>query len=248
MSVLGKHAVVTGGGSGIGLAITKALSKAGANVTIMGRNKQRLDKVAEEYKNINVVTVDITNEDSVKSAIQKTCDIAPIDILINNAGDAKSAPFHKTDYSSWQHMINLNLNGTFLMTSAVISDMRDRNFGRIINIASTAGLKGYAFMAPYTAAKHGVVGLTRSVALELSNTDVTINAICPGFTNTDLVNNGLKNIMAKANCTYEEALLKMLSTDNQPRLIEPEEIAEKVIWLCNNDKNGEAILMSGDDE
>jgi NAD(P)-dependent dehydrogenase (short-subunit alcohol dehydrogenase family) len=144
-------------------------------------------------------------------------------------------------------MINLNLNGTFLMTNAVITDMRERNSGRIINIASTAGLKGYAFMAPYAAAKHGVVGLTRAVALELSNTDITINALCPGFTNTDLVNNGLKNIMAKKDCTREEALKDMLSTDGQERLIEPEEIAEKVIWLCNNDANGRAILITGDD-
>jgi 3-hydroxybutyrate dehydrogenase len=247
MSLSGKHAVVTGGGSGIGLAVTLALYEVGATVTIMGRNLARLEEAAMGKDEINKITVDITDEGSVLEAFKKADNIAPIDILVNNAATADTIPFHKTDLDRWKKMIDLNLTGTFLTTNAVIGNMRNRNFGRIINIASTAGLKGYGNMAGYTAAKHGVLGLTRAVALELMNTDVTINALCPGFTNTDLVKRGLKNIMAKTGKTEQEALQGMLSVDGQQRLIEPEEIAEKVIWLCHNDENGRAILISGDE-
>lgn len=245
MSLSGKHAVVTGGGTGIGLAISNSLINAGAMVTIMGRNEARLEKVVKNNRFMAAVRADITDEESVKQAVQKALSYAPIDILVNNAGNAESKPFHQTDYENWKHMIDINLNGTFLMTRAVIESMIERNSGNIINVASTAGLKGYAFMAGYSAAKHGIVGMTRSIAAELSNSNIRANALCPGFVNTNLVRNGIKSIITKHGCSEEEALERMLGQDNQPRLIEPEEVGEQAVWLCNNDVNGQAILMDG---
>ena len=250
MTLKGKHAVVTGGATGIGLAITMALCAAGASVTIMGRNKKRLDKIAASEENVSAIAMDVTNQTSVKNAFSAASKISPISILINNAGSAKTDPFHKISYEKWQKMLDVNLTGVFLTTQAALADIKAAKNGRIINIASTSGLKGHAYASAYSAAKHGVIGLTRSLSIELSKTEITVNAICPGFTNTDIVAQALENITAKTGRSREEALNDLLATDGQKRLVEPDEVADEVLKLCdpkNRSINGKAIVMNGDE-
>lgn len=243
-----KHAIVTGGGSGIGLAITEALVENGATVTIMGRNKKRLDDVASENAQLNAIGIDVTNEGSVKSAFTKASKIAPIDILVNNAGAAMSAPFHKTGFKDWQSTIAVNLTSIYLTISAALEEINRSDHGRIINIASIAGLEGAPYTSAYSASKHGVMGLTKSLALELEKVNTTINAICPAFVNTDIVEQAIINIMEKTGRTREQALEGILATAQQSRLIEPEEVANEVLNLCNpdaDDINGTAIVIDG---
>ncbi len=248
MSLSNKHAVVTGGGSGIGLAIANALYAEGAMVTIMGRNEDRLAEAAKNKPRMNIQVVDVTDQVSVKEAFSETSKVEAISILVNNAGAALSSPFHKTSYEAWQQMINVNLTSVYLTINSAFEDIKSANHGRIINIASTAGLEGYAYTSAYCAAKHGVIGLTKSLALELKGTDATINSICPGFANTDIVTVAIKNIMEKTGRTKEEALNGMLSSAGQKRLVEPNEIAEEVIRLCeptNDIINGQSIVIDG---
>lgn len=248
MTLNGTHAVVTGGGTGIGLAIAKKLNASGAIVTIMGRNQQLLEKIANEYQNMYAIAVDVADPDSVILAFKKASEINPISILVNNAGYVNTSPFHKTCYNQWQSMIAVNLTGVFLTIKAALSDVKSSPNGRIINISSTAGIEGFAYASAYSAAKHGVIGLTKSLALELKTSSVTVNAICPGYTNTDIVKNAVRNIMKQTGRSEEDALNDLLKSDNQKRLIEPEEIAEKVLWLCdprNSNINGQAILIAG---
>ena len=248
MSLSKKHAVVTGGGTGIGLAIANALYAEGAMVTIMGRNKDRLAEATKNKPRMNIQTVDVTDHLSVKEAFNEVSRIEAISILVNNAGAALSIPFQKTSYEAWQQMINVNLTSVYLTINSILEDIKSASHGRIINIASTAGLEGYAYTSAYCAAKHGVIGLTKSLALELSGTDTTINSICPGFTNTDIVTIAIKNIMKKTGRTKEEALSGMLSSAGQKRLVEPSEIAAEVIRLCepvNDIINGQSIVIDG---
>jgi len=248
MSLSNKHAVVTGGGTGIGLAIANALHSKGAMVTIMGRNKDRLSEAAKNKPRMNIKVVDVTDPLSVKDAFSQTSGIEPISILVNNAGAALSSAFHKTSYEAWQQMINVNLNSVYLTINSALEEIMSANHGRIINIASTAGLEGYAYTSAYCAAKHGVIGLTKSLALELIGTDTTINSICPGFTNTDIVTKAIKNIMKKTGRSKEEALSGILSSAGQKRLVEPNEIALEVIRLCepkNDIINGQSIVIDG---
>jgi len=248
MSLLNKHAVVTGGGSGIGLAITRAMVNEGVLVTIMGRNMERLAEVANSDKNINAVQVDVTNAESVSKAFKVASNIEPISILVNNAGAAKAAPFHKTSLDMWQSTLDVNLTSVFLTTRAAFTDISNANHGRFINIASTAGVEGAAYTAAYSASKHGVVGLTKSLALELTKTNVTANAICPGFTNTNIVEQSINAIMKKTGRNKQDALKDILGSANQKRLVEPEEIAKEVIKLCGTASdtiNGKTIIIDG---
>lgn len=248
MNLQNHHAVVTGGATGIGLAITKALCSAGAKVTIMGRNKERLDEVAQIDDLIHSIQVDISDAASVEQAFNEASKRSPISILVNNAGVAETSPFHKITIEQWQKMIAVNLTGTFLTTQAALKDIKSAEYGRIINIASTSGLKGYAYTSAYTAAKHGVIGLTRSLADELSSTHVTVNAICPGFTNTAIVENAIENITQKTDRNAQQALSELVAHNPQKRLIEPEEIAETVLWLCHSNSHsitGQSIAIAG---
>lgn len=251
-SLAGKHALVTGGGKGIGEAIACALLESGACVTIAGRNEEVLQatvRLLQSKGKINYVLLDVADASSVQQAFEHaTVRFGRIDILINNAGQAASAPFQKTDDKLWQQMLNVNLTGTFHCTQQVLPAMLQVGWGRIVNIVSTAGLTGYAYVSAYCAAKHGVIGLTRALALEVATKGVTVNAVCPGYTETDMVRDAVVNIVNKTGRSQEEVKLELAATNPQKRLVQPAEVANAVLWLClpaAGAMNGQAIAVAG---
>lgn len=248
-NLAGKHAVVTGGGRGIGAAIADSLNRAGAKITIMGRSMDILQDKAETLKDGLAIQCDVTDEKSVTAAFAAARKAhGPVDILVNNAGAARSLPFSKTDRAHLQAMLDVNLIGPYLCIQAVLQEMIDKKAGRIINIASTAALKGYSYVTAYSAAKHGVLGLTRSLALEMAPRGVTVNAVCPGFTDTDIARDAISNIVAKTGRTEEEAIRELVIHNPQNRLIEPDEVAAAVLWLCDGKSSsitGQAIAVAG---
>ena len=242
----GKHAIVTGGGSGIGAAIARSLASAGATVTIMGRNDDKLRAVAEEISSSRQVA-DVTDRDQVATAFASAvAENGEVHILVNNAGVAEAVPFSKMQDELWDKTIAVNLTGTYNCTRMVTDAMLAAGSGRIINIASTAALAGYAYIAAYNAAKHGVLGFTRSLALEFAKKGITVNAVCPGYTNTEMVENALNKIMATTGRTREQAFADVVKSNPQGRLIEPEEVADTVMWLCQQASvTGQAITIAG---
>ena len=248
----GKHAFVTGGGTGIGEAIAGALLELGACVTIAGRNEITLQATVRHLQSkgkINFVLLDVTDAQSVQRAFEHAViRYGRVDILINNAGQASSAPFHKTDGQLWQQMLDVNLTGTFYCTQQVLPTMVQANWGRIVNIVSTAGLTGYAYVTAYCAAKHGVIGLTRSLALEVATKGITVNAVCPGYTETDIVKDAVANIVNKTGRTIEDVKADLVEANPQKRLVQPVEVANAVVWLClpsAGAMNGQAIAVAG---
>jgi NAD(P)-dependent dehydrogenase (short-subunit alcohol dehydrogenase family) len=248
----GKHAVVTGAGRGIGMAIAKELAALGADVTLMGRNAAPLKQLAEALRSISAVrcepaTCDVSDADSVKHAFdaaKKT--LGDPHVLVNNAGQAEAARFLHMSREIWDSMIAVNLTGTMLCTQQVLPAMAAARSGRIINIASTAGLKGYSTISAYCASKHGVIGLTRALAAEFVKTGVTINAVCPGYTDTDMTTVGVKKLM-EAGKSEEEARHLITRTIPRGSLITPEEVADAVAWLCSPGASaitGQAIAVS----
>ncbi len=242
------HALVTGGGRGIGRAIAATLTRAGATVTVLGRDRKALnDAIAAGAAHFAAVA-DVTDQASVSAAIAEAAARQPIDILIANAGAAESAPFGKSDAALFRRMMDVNFMGVVYAVQAVLPSMKDRRYGRIVAIASTAGLKGYAYVSAYGAAKHAVVGLVRSLALELSATAVTVNAVCPGFTDTDLLAGSIDNIMKKTGRSHEQAVADLSRYNPQGRLVRPEEVADTVLWLCGEGAGaitGQAIAVAG---
>ena len=248
----GRHAVITGGGRGIGAAIAHALAEQGARITLMGRTRATLEDEAVLLRVLTEVhceTVDITDPAAVEAAFAGAADaLGPVAILVNNAGQAASAPFTRTDLALWNQMLAVNLTGTYLGIRAVLPGMLDLGWGRIVNIASTASLKGYAYVSAYCAAKHAVLGLTRSLALELAKKPITVNAVCPGYTETDIVRDTLANIQAKTGRSAAEAEDELVKHNPQGRLVQPAEVANAVLWLCQPGSEavtGQAISVSG---
>ena len=247
-NLAGHHAVITGGGTGIGAAIARTLHGAGARVTLMGRRLEPLQHVAASLPGAAAICIDVTDEASVEAAMAEARAIAPVTILVNNAGGAETAPLAKTSMALWQQMIAVNLTGAFLCTRAVLKEVSQAENGRIITVASTSGLKGYAYTGAYAAAKHGVIGLTRTLALELANTGATANAICPGFADTELVQRSIAAVTEKTGKTADEVLAQFVRDNPQKRLIRPEEVAATALWLCDplsGSVNGQAIAIAG---
>lgn len=250
MSLQGRHAVVTGAGSGIGRATAELLALNGAQVTLVGRHVGRLAETADRIGDAAFAAPgDVTDFDALEAALDAGRDrFGPIDILVNNAGGASSAPFLKTDAGALRDMLALNLEAPAQAMRLVLDGMLARRHGRIVNVASTAGLKGYAYVSAYVAAKHGLVGLTRAAALEVAAKGVTVNAVCPGFTDTDLVARSVEAIVAKTGRTGDEARAALAAGNPQGRLITPDEVAETIVWLCGDAAsgvNGTAIPVAG---
>lgn len=245
----GAHALITGGGTGIGAAIAVRLGGAGARITVVGRRPEPLQKVAGGLKTAQAVPFDVTDEAEVEEGLATaTGHFGPVDILVNNAGAAESSPFDRTTVGTWRAMLEVNLTGTFLVSREVLPAMVERGWGRIVSIASTAGLKGYAYVAAYCAAKHGVVGMTRSLALEVARSGVTVNAVCPGYTETELLAESVAGITAKTGASEDEARTQLLESNPQGRFVSPEEVAEAATWLVGPNTgaiNGQAIAVAG---
>ncbi len=243
MMLAGKRALITGGGSGVGADLARGFAEAGAEVVITGRRTAALAQVAAGHRNIRAVQGDVTDEASVTAMF---ADAGPCDIVIANAGAADSAPISRTTLAQWNAMIAVNLTGVFLTMRDGLNQMPD--WGRLIAISSTAGLKGYAKIAPYAAAKHGVVGLIRCVALEVARRDITVNALCPGYLDTEMTDHSVAVIMQKTGRTEAEARATLAAMSPQNRLIQPSEVTAAALWLCSPGSegiNGQAIAISG---
>jgi NAD(P)-dependent dehydrogenase (short-subunit alcohol dehydrogenase family) len=247
-----RHAVVTGAGRGIGAAIAAALAAEGVRVSLLGRDTARLAQVSDELGGASraaPVAVDVADAKSVHDAFATARQhFGPVHILINNAGRAASAKFTDTDPTAWNAILGVNLTGTYLCTRETMPDMLQLGFGRIVNIASVAGLRGAAYISAYAASKHAVIGLTRSLALEFATKNITVNAICPGYTDTDVVKEAIANIRAKTGRSETEALAALVAGNPQRRLIKPEEVAHTTLWLCKpgtESVTGQSIVIAG---
>ena len=250
----GQHAVVTGGGRGIGAAIADELGRLGAALTLMGRTPDALQAQADRLRAahgraVETVVADVTRPPEVARAFaDAAAALGPPSILVNNAGGARSAPFSRTEPDLWQQMLELNLTSAYTCTRQVLPGLLAAGAGRIVNVASTAGLIGYGYVSAYCAAKHGLVGLTRALALETARTGVTVNAVCPGFADTDLTAESVANIVARTGRSPEQARAELASRNPQGRLIRPEEVALAVGWLClptSGAITGQAIVVAG---
>ncbi len=235
-----RSVLVTGGGSGIGLAMAKTFADNGYNVTISGRNVSRLKATGFDF-----IEMDVTDETSINDGVTR---LGQIDIMIANAGAVRTAPALKTDRALWDQMLLTNLTSVYLSARATAPAMVERGWGRFIAVASTASLIGYAYTGAYTAAKHGVMGWIKSLAIELAKTGVTANAICPGFTDTPLIDNALNAVSAKTGRSRDEALREFVKANPMGRLVDPSEVAATALWLASDSAasvNGQAIVIDG---
>ncbi|MGB0571468.1 MAG: SDR family NAD(P)-dependent oxidoreductase [Alphaproteobacteria bacterium] len=251
-----KLAIVTGGGRGIGRATALALAARGADLVLLGRTERNVKKTAIDIRNQSDVTVharalDVTDGDAVERTFQALIDeLGPPAILVNNAGGAESAPFAALDRDNWDTTLAVNLTSVYACTHAVLPAMIEAGYGRIINIASTAGLEGYPYVAAYCAAKHGVVGLTRSLALEVERKGITVNAVCPGYTDTEMLQAAIRKIAATTGRSEADARDELAAANAGGRLVQPEEVAEMVAALCGlaaKTVTGQALDLRGED-
>lgn len=242
MTLTGKRVFITGGGSGLGADLARGYAAAGAEVVICGRREAPLHGVAART-GARPIVADVTREEDMARAFAEA---GPCDIVLANAGTAESAPFGKVSTEAWNAMLATNLTGVFLTFRAGLAQMT--GWGRLIAVASTAGLKGYAYVAPYVAAKHGTVGLVRALAQEVAQRPVTVNALCPGFLDTEMTDRSVANIVAKTGKTAAAARAALAQTNPQKRLIQPGEVTTAALWLCapgSEGINGQAIAIAG---
>jgi NAD(P)-dependent dehydrogenase (short-subunit alcohol dehydrogenase family) len=250
----GRHALVTGASRGIGAAIALELARLGADLTIVARSPEALDAFAPRLaaagaREVNTIACDIVDLDALARMLAAAASaLGTISILVNNAGGAQSAPFTRTDGAMWRAMFALNVDPVHAACRAVLPAMTGEGWGRIVNIASTAGLKGYAYISAYVAAKHAVVGLTRALAIEVARSGVTVNAVCPGYTDTPMIDAAIRDITQKTGRAANETRASLAATSPLNRLVRPEEVAACVGWLCRNDAaavTGPAIAIAG---
>lgn len=249
MRLDGQHGLITGAGTGIGAAIARALAAEGAKLTLVGRRRDKLEAMAATLSNALVAPADVTDRGSVEACF----DLArrahgPITILVNNAGAVENAPFARASFESWRAMMAVNLDALFHCCQAAFGDISTAADGRIVTIASTAGLKGYNYSSAYVAAKHGAVGLMRALAVELAGTNATANAVCPGFTETEIITEAVAALRERTGRSEAEVRARFESFNPQGRLVTPEEVANAVLWLCRPESrsmNGQAIAVAG---
>jgi 3-hydroxybutyrate dehydrogenase len=245
VSIDRRRVLVTGGGSGLGADLARGFAAAGAEVVVAGRRQEPLDAVAASAPEIVPYVADVTDEADV---VRLFADFESFDIVVANAGAAASAPLTRTDLELWRQMLDVNLTGVFLTLREGLRTMQGRDWGRLITIASTAGLKGYPYVAAYAAAKHGAVGLTRAIAQEVAATGITANALCPGYLATEMTDRTIANIVASTGRSEADAKQAVLRSNPQRRLIEPSEVTAAALWLCgpgSESINGQAIAIAG---
>lgn len=248
MVLTGRHAVVTGGGRGIGRAIAATLRRNGAHVSILGRDEAALAATCEAGDADTYAVCDVSDEAAMAAAIGRLAAARPIDIAIANAGAVETGPFLRSPAERFRRLNEINLIGTVNLFHATLPGMTQRGHGRLIAIASTAGHRGYAYVSAYVAAKHAVVGLVKSLALETARSGVTVNAVCPGYADTEMVSGGIETIVAKTGATREQALAEMVKANPQGRLIAPDEVAAAVLYLCGPGSasvTGQSLLLNG---
>lgn len=253
MSLEGRGAVVTGGGRGIGRAVARSLAEEGAAVVVSARSRDEIEAVAAELEadghRAHAITCDVADEGSVQTMAAAARErLGTVDVLVNNAGIALSNPVKRLPLEEWNRLMAVNATGTFLCSKAFLEGMIDRGWGRVINVASVAGLRGSRYIAAYTASKHAQIGFTRSLAAEVADQGITVNAICPGYVDTPMTEYSVARIVEKTGVSEEEALGHILALSKQHRLIRPEEIAHVAVMLCGEGAegiNGQAIAIDG---
>ena len=244
----GRRAVITGASRGIGAAIAARLAEAGAETVLIGRDAKALAQQADRIEHATSAICDVTDAAQVEKVFAGLLARGAVDILINNAGAAESAPFLKTSDAMLERMLSVNLGSAFRCTRALLPAMLARSYGRIVNVSSIAGLRGYPYVTAYVAAKHALVGFTRALAMETVQKGITVNAVCPGYTDTDLVRGAASAISAKTGRSEGDVVQEMIRNNPQGRMIRPEEVAETVAWLCGpgtDSITGQAIAIAG---
>jgi NAD(P)-dependent dehydrogenase (short-subunit alcohol dehydrogenase family) len=245
VTLAARRVLITGGGTGLGVDMARGFAAAGAEVVVAGRRRELLDAVTARAPGTSAIVADVTDEASVARLFAAA---GAIDVVVANAGAAESAPLSRTSLELWQQMLAVNLTGVFLTLREGVRQMQGRGWGRLITVASTAGLKGYAYVSAYTAAKHGAVGLTRAVAQEVAGGGITANALCPGYLDTEMTERTVANIMATTGRTHDDALKALTRTNPQGRLVLPAEVTAAALWLCGPGSeaiNGQAIVIAG---
>ena len=247
---MSRHALITGAGTGIGEAISRQLHREGHAVTLVGRRSEPLEALSQALgKQSFAVTGDVTDRGEIESAFKAaTAQFGDVEILVNCAGMAPTAPFHRVDFADWQRTMDVNVNGVFHCTQLALESMLENNWGRVVNIASVASLRGFPYVSGYCASKHAVLGMTRALALEVATHGITVNAVCPGYVDTDIVRNAIAGIVSKTGRTEADAMQHFTESNPQGRLVEVTEVASAVSWLCSEGAasvTGQAIAIDG---